>query len=246
MRAAALVRIAEVMRVARIVSTQENQMLYDEPFERIGTRATIKGSSLSHDYGVLNLQKIGPGKRTSRTKMLEQIFDLCQGQGRTPKGLGLLVHRYTSREVGQASLWDLVIMLPKSPQGYNTIWVIIDQLTKSVIFVPIRETGLMDKLARMYLKEMVMRHGIPLSIIYMSMVPSNKQRAKAKWDIQLSSRICYCACAIDFGKGWVNHLPLVKFSHNNRYHASSKAAPFEALYGQKCHSLVCWAEVGEV
>nr|GFC97165.1 putative reverse transcriptase domain-containing protein [Tanacetum cinerariifolium] len=39
------------------------------------------------------------------------------------------------------------------------------------------------------------------------------------------------ACAIDFGKGWVNHLPLVEFSYNNSYHASIKAAPFEALYG---------------
>ncbi|GKD11697.1 putative reverse transcriptase domain-containing protein, partial [Tanacetum coccineum] len=54
------------------------------------------------------------------------------------------------------------------------------------------------------------------------------------------------ACAIDFGKGWVNHLPLVEFSYNNSYHASIKATPFEALYGQKCHSPVCWAEVGQV
>ncbi|GJR03329.1 putative reverse transcriptase domain-containing protein [Tanacetum coccineum] len=53
------------------------------------------------------------------------------------------------------------------------------------------------------------------------------------------------ACVIDFGKGWVNHLPLVEFSYNNSYHASIKDAPFEALYGQKCHSPVCWAEVGE-
>ncbi|GKG12631.1 reverse transcriptase domain-containing protein, partial [Tanacetum coccineum] len=54
------------------------------------------------------------------------------------------------------------------------------------------------------------------------------------------------ACVIDFGKGWVNHLPLVEFSYNNSYHASIKDAPFEALYGQKCRSPVCWVEVGEV
>ncbi|GJX11844.1 reverse transcriptase domain-containing protein [Tanacetum coccineum] len=54
------------------------------------------------------------------------------------------------------------------------------------------------------------------------------------------------ACAIDFGNGWVNHLPLVEFSYNNSYHASIKAAPFEALYGRMCRSPVCWAEVGEV
>ncbi|GJX39525.1 putative reverse transcriptase domain-containing protein [Tanacetum coccineum] len=54
------------------------------------------------------------------------------------------------------------------------------------------------------------------------------------------------ACVIDFGKGWVNHLPLVEFSYNNSYHASIKAAPFEALYGRKCRSPVCWPEVGQV
>ncbi|GJX94248.1 putative reverse transcriptase domain-containing protein [Tanacetum coccineum] len=50
----------------------------------------------------------------------------------------------------------------------------------------------------------------------------------------------------DFGKGWEKHLPLVEFSYNNSYHASIKAAPFEALYGQKCRSPVCWAKVGDV
>nr|GEU98122.1 putative reverse transcriptase domain-containing protein [Tanacetum cinerariifolium] len=53
------------------------------------------------------------------------------------------------------------------------------------------------------------------------------------------------ACMIDFGKGWVKHFPLAKFSYNNSYHASIKAAPYEALYGQKCRSPVCWAKVGE-
>ncbi|GJZ71920.1 putative reverse transcriptase domain-containing protein [Tanacetum coccineum] len=51
------------------------------------------------------------------------------------------------------------------------------------------------------------------------------------------------ACVIDFGNGWVKHLPLVEFSYNNSYHASIKAAPFEALYGRKCRSPVCWAEM---
>ncbi|GJU28877.1 putative reverse transcriptase domain-containing protein [Tanacetum coccineum] len=54
------------------------------------------------------------------------------------------------------------------------------------------------------------------------------------------------ACVIDFGNGWVKYLPLVEFSYNNSYHASFKAAPFEALYGQKCRSPICWAEVGQV
>ncbi|GKD11949.1 putative reverse transcriptase domain-containing protein [Tanacetum coccineum] len=60
---------------------------------------------------------------------------------------------------------DFVMNLPKSSQGYNTIWVIVDRLTKSAIFIPMRKTDPMDKLARMYLKEVITRHGIPLSII---------------------------------------------------------------------------------
>ncbi|GKA24450.1 putative reverse transcriptase domain-containing protein [Tanacetum coccineum] len=60
---------------------------------------------------------------------------------------------------------DFVTKLPKSSQGYNTIWVIVDRLTKSVIFTPMKDTDPLDKLARMYLKEVVTRHGIPVSII---------------------------------------------------------------------------------
>ncbi|GJS38619.1 putative reverse transcriptase domain-containing protein [Tanacetum coccineum] len=53
------------------------------------------------------------------------------------------------------------------------------------------------------------------------------------------------ACVINFGSGWDKHLPLAEFSYNNSYHASIKAAPFEALYGRKCRSPVCWSEVGD-
>ncbi|GKF88608.1 putative reverse transcriptase domain-containing protein [Tanacetum coccineum] len=49
-----------------------------------------------------------------------------------------------------------------------------------------------------------------------------------------------------YGKGWINHLPLDEFSYTNSYHASIKVAPFEALYGRKCRSPVCWAEVGQL
>ncbi|GJR97775.1 putative reverse transcriptase domain-containing protein [Tanacetum coccineum] len=54
-----------------------------------------------------------------------------------------------------------------------------------------------------------------------------------------------CACVIDFGKGWDRNLPLVEFSYNNSYHTRIKTAPFEALYGHKCRSPICWAKVGD-
>nr|GFA91800.1 putative reverse transcriptase domain-containing protein [Tanacetum cinerariifolium] len=131
---------------------------------------------------------------------------------------------------------DFVTKLPKSSQGYDTIWVIVDRLTKSAIFTPIRETDPMDKLARIYLKEVVTRHGIPVSII--------KTNGQSERTIQTLEDMLR-AYAIDFGKGWVNHLPLVEFSYNKNYHASIKDAPFEALYGRKCRSPVYWTEVGK-
>nr|GEZ05346.1 putative reverse transcriptase domain, ribonuclease H-like domain, aspartic peptidase domain protein [Tanacetum cinerariifolium] len=67
---------------------------------------------------------------------------------------------------------------------------------------------------------------------------------QSEWTIQTLEDMLR-ACVFDFDKGWVKHLPLCEFSYNNSYHASIKAAPYEALYGRKCRSLVCWAKVGE-
>ncbi|GKB20825.1 putative reverse transcriptase domain-containing protein [Tanacetum coccineum] len=163
---------------------------------------------------------------------------------------------------------DFVTKLPKSSQGYDTIWVIIDRLTKSAIFTPMRQTDYMEKLARMYLKEVVTRHGIPVSIICdrdprfasnfwrslpkalgtnldMSTAFHPQTDGQSQKTIQTLKDMLR-ACVIEFENGWVRHLPLVEFSYNNSYHASIKATPFEALYGQKCYSPVCWAEVGQV
>ncbi|GKF36368.1 putative reverse transcriptase domain-containing protein, partial [Tanacetum coccineum] len=131
---------------------------------------------------------------------------------------------------------DFITKLRKSSQGHDTIWVIVDRLTKSAIFLPMRENDPMEKLARMYLKEVVTRNEIPVSII------SEETDRQSERTIQTLEDMLR-ACAIDLGKGWVNHLPLVEFSYNNSYHASIKAAPFESLYGQKCHSPVCWPKV---
>ncbi|GKD77164.1 putative reverse transcriptase domain-containing protein [Tanacetum coccineum] len=126
---------------------------------------------------------------------------------------------------------DFVTKLPKSSQGYDTIWVIVDRLTKSAIFTPMRETDPMDKLARIYLKENALGTNLDMSTAYHPQTDGQSERTIQTLEDMLR------ACAIDFGKGWVNHLPLVKFSYNNSYHASIKAAPFKALYGRKCRSL---------
>ncbi|GKC64783.1 putative reverse transcriptase domain-containing protein [Tanacetum coccineum] len=131
-----------------------------------------------------------------------------------------------------------------------------------------RETDTMEKLARMYLKEVVTRHGIPVLIICdcdprfasnfwrslqkamgtsldMSTAHHPQTDGQSERTIQTLKDILR-ACVINFRKGWVNHFLLVEFSYNNNYHASIKAAPFEALYDRKCCSPVCWVEVGQV
>nr|GEZ14296.1 putative reverse transcriptase domain-containing protein [Tanacetum cinerariifolium] len=169
--------------------------------------------------------------------------------------------------------WDNIMMyfvtkLPKSSQGYDTIWVMVDRLTKSAIFMPMREIDPLDKLVRMYLKEVVTKHGMPVLIIYdrdprfssnfwkslqkalgtsldMSTAYHLKTDGQSERTIQTLKDMLR-AYVINFGNGWVKHFPLVEFSYNNSYHAIIKAAPFEALYGRKCRSPVCWAEVGQV
>ncbi|GKD56313.1 putative reverse transcriptase domain-containing protein [Tanacetum coccineum] len=149
----------------------------------------------------------------------------------------------------------------------STIWVIVDRLTKSAHFLPMREDDTLEKLTRQYLKEVVSKHGVPVSIISdrdgkftshfwkslnkalgtrldMSTAYHPETDGQSERTIQTLEDMLR-ACVLDFGKGWDRHLPLVEFSYNNSYHTSIKAAPFEALYGRKCRSPICWAEVGD-
>nr|GFA37320.1 putative reverse transcriptase domain-containing protein [Tanacetum cinerariifolium] len=160
---------------------------------------------------------------------------------------------------------DFVTKLPRTSSGYDTIWVIVDRLTKSAHFLSMREDDSMDKLKKLYLMEVVTRHGIPISIISdrdprfasnfwrafqkalgtrldMSTTYHPKTDGQSERTIQTLEDMLR-ACVIDFENGWERYLPLIEFSYNNSYHASIKAAPFEALYGRKCRSPVCWAEV---
>ncbi|GJS86909.1 reverse transcriptase domain-containing protein [Tanacetum coccineum] len=162
---------------------------------------------------------------------------------------------------------DLVTKLPRSSGGYDAIWVIVDRLTKSAHFLPIREDYKTEKLARIYINEIVARHGVPVSIIsdrdgrfashlwqalqealgtklHMSTAYHPETDGQSERTIQTLEDMLR-ACVMDFGGSWDAHLPLVEFSYNNSYHASIKCAPFEALYGRKCRSPVIWTEVGE-
>nr|GEV63184.1 Ty3/gypsy retrotransposon protein [Tanacetum cinerariifolium]GEV63232.1 Ty3/gypsy retrotransposon protein [Tanacetum cinerariifolium] len=162
---------------------------------------------------------------------------------------------------------DFMTKLPRTSSGHDTIWVIVDRLTKSAHFLPMREDDKMDRLARLYLNEIVSRHGVSISII-----SDRDSRFKSRfWQLMqeaLETRLdmstayhpqtdgqseCTIqtledmlrACVLDFEGSWNVHLPLVEFSYNNSYHSSVRCAPFEASYGRKRRSPIMWAEVGE-
>ncbi|GJW55332.1 putative reverse transcriptase domain-containing protein [Tanacetum coccineum] len=132
---------------------------------------------------------------------------------------------------------NMKVILPPMLAGYDAIWVIVDRLTKSAIFIPMRETDPLDKLKSL---QKALGTSLDMSTAYHPQTDGQSERTIQTLEDMLR------ACVIDFGNGWVKHLPLVEFSYNNSYHASIKAAPFEALYGRKCRSPVCWAEVGQV
>ncbi|GJR84623.1 putative reverse transcriptase domain-containing protein [Tanacetum coccineum] len=122
-------------------------------------------------------------------------------------------------------------------------------------------------LAKIYVNEIVARHGVPVSIISdrdgrftshlwqalqealgtrldMSTAYHPQTDGQSERTIQTLEDMLR-ACVMDFGGSWDTHLPLIEFSYNNSYHTSIKCAPFEALYGRKCRSPVIWTEVGE-
>ncbi|KAJ0878102.1 putative nucleotidyltransferase, Ribonuclease H [Helianthus annuus] len=162
---------------------------------------------------------------------------------------------------------DFITKLPRTSKGHDMIWVIIDRLTKSAHFLPIREKDSTEKLAEIYVREIVARHGVPISIIsdrdgrFVSRIWNSFQQAFGS-QLNLSTAFhpqtdgqsertiqtledMLRACVMDLGGNWDTHLPLVEFSYNNSYHTSIQAAPFEALYGRKCRSPLCWAETGD-
>ncbi|KAJ0614604.1 putative nucleotidyltransferase, Ribonuclease H [Helianthus annuus] len=162
---------------------------------------------------------------------------------------------------------DFITKLPRTLRGHDTIWVIVDRLTKTAHFLPIREKDNTSKLAEIYMREIIARHGVPLSIIsdrdgrFVSRIWQSFQEAFGS-QLNLSTAFhpqtdgqsertiqtledMLRARVMDLGGSWDKHLPLVEFSYNNIYHTSIGVAPFEALYGRKCRSPLCWSNAGD-
>ncbi|GJS86768.1 putative reverse transcriptase domain-containing protein [Tanacetum coccineum] len=208
-----------------------------------------------------------PNMKADITTYVSKCLTCTRVKAEHQRPSGLLVQPAIPEWKWDNIMMDFITKLLRSSQGFDTIWVIVDQLTKSAHFLPIRETDPLDKLAKLYLDRIVSRHRTPVLIIYdrdgkftsnfwrtfqkalgtsldMSTTYHPQIDGQSERTIQTLEDMLR-ACVINFGKGWVKHLPLVEFSYNNSYHTSIKAAPYEALYGRKCRSPVCWAEVGE-
>ncbi|KAA3484221.1 reverse transcriptase [Gossypium australe] len=168
--------------------------------------------------------------------------------------------------------WDRIIMdfmtgLPFSPRRKDVLWVVIDRLTKSTHFIPVRVDYSLDKLADLYVSEIVRLYGVPLSIIsdrdpiFTSRFWKKLQEAlgtklsfstafhpqtdgQSERIIQILEDMLRC-CILEFQGNWKKYLPLVEFAYNNSFQSSLKMAPYEALYGRKCRTPLYWTELRE-
>ena len=162
---------------------------------------------------------------------------------------------------------DFVVGLPLTGRKHDSVWVVVDRLTKSAHFLPVRTDYSLDKLAELYIKEIVRLHGIPISIIS-DRDPRFTSRFWGKLQEALGTRLNFStafhpqtdgqskrviqimedmlrSCVIDYEGSWDRHIPLIEFVYNNSFQSSIGMAPYEALYGRKCRTPLCWTELSE-
>ncbi len=152
-------------------------------------------------------------------------------------------------------------------RDHDSIWVIVDRLTKSAHFLAVKATYSLSRLARLFVDEIVRLHGAPVSILS-DRDPRFTSHFWPKLHQAMGTRLSFSiafhpqfdgqtektiqtledmlrACVLNFPGSWEEHLPLIEFAYNKSFHASIGMAPYEALYGRKCRSPVCWDEVRE-
>ena len=162
---------------------------------------------------------------------------------------------------------DFIVGLPKTSKGCDSIWVIVDRLTKLAHFLPVKVQAPTSVHAQMYIHRIMSLHGIPKTIVS----DRGTQFVSKFWrDLQesLGTQLLHSsayhpqtdgqtervnqiledmlrACVLNFAEKWDQCLPLAEFSYNNSYQESIKMAPFEALYGRRCRTPLNWSEPGE-
>ena len=162
---------------------------------------------------------------------------------------------------------DFVSGFPLTQRKHDAIWVIVDRLTKSAHFLPIRIDYSMDCLTDLYVNEIVRLHGIPVSIVSdrdPRFTSSFWKELKSAFGTRLnfstafhpqidgqSERVIQVledmlrGCVLDFPGSWDRYILLMEFSYNNSYQSSIGMAPYEALYGRRCRTPTCWTEMNE-
>ena len=162
---------------------------------------------------------------------------------------------------------DFIVGLPNTSQKHDSIWVIVDRLTKSAHFLPVHTTYTAKKYAEIYMDQIVRLHGIPKTIIsdrgtlfvarfweQMQLALGTKLIRSSAYHPQTDGQTervnqiledMLRACVIHYDKNWDKCLALAEFSYNNSYQSSLKMAPFEALYGQRCQTPLSWSQTGE-
>jgi transposase InsO family protein len=162
---------------------------------------------------------------------------------------------------------DFVNGLPKTQKGNDSIWVIVDRLTKVTHFIPVRTKYSGDKLAQLYVDNIVKLHGVPSKIVFdqgTQFTSKFWKRLHEAMGTKLDFSSAYHpqtdgqtervnqimedmlrACMLTYGKDWEKSLSYAEFSYNNSYQATLGMSPFEALYGRKCRTPLMWSEAEE-
>jgi hypothetical protein len=148
---------------------------------------------------------------------------------------------------------DFIVGLLHTTSGYNSIWVIVDHLTRSAHFIPTATRYQVRQYAELYISHIVRYHGIPKTIIFdrgsifvthfweqlheclgTQLIRNSSYHPQTDGQMERVNQIIkdmLCACVLTDGPKWDKHLPLAEFSYNNSYQESIKMSPFEALYG---------------
>jgi hypothetical protein len=159
---------------------------------------------------------------------------------------------------------DFIVGLANTSQHHDSIWVIVDRLTKVAHFLPVHTTDKAQKYAELYIDRIVCLHGLPQKIVSdrgaqfvarfwekLQESLGNKKFSLPPTDRWLDQRVNQIledmlrACAIDCGKNWDKYLSLAEFAYNNNYQSSLKMAPFKALYGRRCRTPLNWSQPRE-
>jgi len=194
--------------------------------------------------------------------------DTCQrikAEHQRPAGLlqPLKVPEWKWEEISM----DFIVGLPRTQSGCDSIWAIVDRLTKVAHFIPVKESYRGIQLAKLYMSRIVCLHGVPKKIVSdrgTQFTSRFWQKLHECMDTRLNFSSAYHpqtdgqtertnqiledmlrACALKNSRSWDKNLPYAEFSYNNSYQASLKMAPFEVLYGRKCRTPLFWNETGE-